>query len=175
MPASSLILIGIITLTSGILCSLLWPQIQCTFSLSNLTILDILVLLASLIPLYGCLGFLSQSFSFRFGGLTAPGEMFYLAVIFGSVYGAFQGYARALYAELISGGGEEARWYGLFLITDKSSSFHGPLVVGVIVDLTGNIRYAFLFLVGMIWIAVPILWNVDAEKERVDARSYVYR
>jgi len=113
MPASSLILIGIITLTSGILCSLLWPQIQCTFSLSNLTILDILVLLASLIPLYGCLGFLSQSFSFRFGGLTAPGEMFYLAVIFGSVYGAFQGYARALYAELISGGGRGGKivWF----------------------------------------------------------------
>ena len=32
-----------------------------------------------------------------------------------------------------------------------------------------------LFLVGMIWIAVPLLWNVDAEKGRVDLRSYVYR
>jgi len=66
---------------------LLWPQIQRTFSLSNLTILDILVLLASLIPLYGC--FLFPSFSFRLGGLVAPGEMSYLAVIFGSVHGAF--------------------------------------------------------------------------------------
>ena len=28
---------------------------------------------------------------------------------------------------------------------DKSSSFVGALVVGVIGDLTGNIRYAFLF------------------------------
>ena len=115
-----------------------------------------------------------QTFSFRFGGLTAPEEMFGLAVIFGSVYGAFQGYARAFYAELIPRG-EEARWYGLFSITDKSSSFLGPLVVGVIADLTGNIRYAFLFLVAMIWIAVPILWSVDAEKGRIDARNYVYR
>jgi len=174
MPASSLILIGIITPTSGILGSLLWPQIQRKFSLSNLSTLVILVLLASLIPLYGCLGFLFQIFSFRFGGLTAPGEMFGLAVIFGLVYGAFQGYARAFYAELIPRG-EEARWYGLFSITDKSSSFVGPLVVGVIADLTGNIRYAFIFLVGMIWIAVPILWSVDKEKGRMDARNYVYR
>lgn len=36
----------------------------------------------------------------------------------GSVYGAFQGYARAFYAELLPPG-EEARWYGLFSITDK--------------------------------------------------------
>jgi len=100
--------------------------------------------------------------------------MFGLAVIFGSVYGAFQGYARAFYAELIPRG-EEARWYGLFSITDKSSSFLGPLVVGLIGDLTGNIRYAFFFLAGIVWIAVPILWNVDVKEGRNDARDYVYR
>jgi UMF1 family MFS transporter len=36
----------------------------------------------------------------------------------GSLYGAFQAYARAVFAELIPMG-EEARWYGLFSITDK--------------------------------------------------------
>lgn len=41
----------------------------------------------------------------------------------GSVYGAFQGYARAFYAELLPPG-EEARWYGLFSITDKVSAYH---------------------------------------------------
>lgn len=100
--------------------------------------------------------------------------MYGLAVIFGCVYGAFQGYARAFYAELIPRG-EEARWYGLFSITDKSSSFLGPLVVGVIADVTGNIRYAFFFLCAMIWVAVPILWSVDVERGRKDAREYVYR
>ncbi|KXN90741.1 Autophagy-related protein 22 [Leucoagaricus sp. SymC.cos] len=174
MPASSLILIGVLTPTSGILGSLLWPHIQRKLSLSNLKILIILVLLASLIPLYGCLGFLIQNTSITFGGLTTPGEMFGLAVIFGSVYGAFQGYARAFYAELIPRG-EEARWYGLFSITDKSSSFVGPLVVGVIADLTGNIRYAFWFLVAMIWVAVPVLRSVDVEQGRRDAREYVYK
>jgi UMF1 family MFS transporter len=175
MPASSLVLIGVITPTSGILGSLLWPMIQRRFALSNLTVLVILVLLASLIPLYGCLGFFIQNSSvIKFGGLTTPGEMFGLAVVFGSVYGAFQGYARAFYAELIPRG-EEARWYGLFSITDKSSSFVGPLIVGLIADVTGNIRYAFWFLVGMIWAAVPLLWSVDIDRGRRDAREYVYR
>jgi MFS-type transporter involved in bile tolerance (Atg22 family) len=40
------------------------------------------------------------------------------SLVTGLVYGAFQGYARAFYAELLPPG-EEARWYGLFSITDK--------------------------------------------------------
>jgi MFS transporter, UMF1 family len=109
------------------------------------------------------------------------------------VYGAFQSYARAFYAELVPPG-EEARWFGLFSITDKvrappipihpsilltpltpsaahqSSSFLGPLLVGLIADLTGNIRYAFFFLFIMVWSAVPILIGVDVVEGRRDAR-----
>ncbi|TFK51344.1 autophagy-type protein 22 [Heliocybe sulcata] len=177
MPASSLILIGIITPFSGILGSLMVPMLQRRFHFTNLNILVTLVIIASAIPAYGCLGFLPvfNQGRVKFGGLTTPGEMFGLAVYFGSVYGSFQSYARAFYADLIPPG-EEARWwvYGLFSITDKSSSFVGPLVVGVIADLTGNIRYAFFFLVCMIWVAVPILMSVDVERGGMDAKDYTY-
>ena len=44
--------------------------------------------------------------------------VFLTAVMIGFVYGAFQAYARAFYAELIPKG-EEAKWYALFSITDK--------------------------------------------------------
>jgi MFS-type transporter involved in bile tolerance (Atg22 family) len=40
------------------------------------------------------------------------------AALVGFVYGAFQAYARAFYAELIPRG-EEAKWYALYSITDK--------------------------------------------------------
>ncbi|KZT65525.1 MFS general substrate transporter [Daedalea quercina L-15889] len=175
MPPSALILIGVLTPSAGILGSLAWPVLQRRLAWSNLRILVVLVVMASLIPAYGCLGFLPvfQHGNVRFGGLTTWGEMYVLAVYFGSVYGAFQGYARAFYAELIPPG-EEARWYGLFSITDKSSSFVGPLFVGLIADTTGNIRYAFFFLVFMVWLAVPILMSVDVERGREDARQYIY-
>lgn len=94
--------------------------------------------------------------------------------ITGFAYGAFQSYARAFYAELLPPG-EEARWYGLFSITDKSSSFVGPLIVGLIADNTGNIRYAFFFLVFMVWAAVPVLLSVDVDKGRQDAKDYISR
>jgi UMF1 family MFS transporter len=41
--------------------------------------------------------------------------------------------------------------------------------------MTGNIRYAFFFLVFMIWLAVPVLMSVDVETGRRDAREYIYK
>ncbi|KAG2352696.1 autophagy-related protein 22-like protein [Suillus spraguei] len=167
MQASSLVLIGAITPLSGIIGSLVSP-------FSNINSF-LLVIMVSLIPVYGCLGFLPIfKGTMRFGGLTTQGEMFGLAVYFGFAYGAFQSYARAFYAELLPPG-EEARWYGLFSITDKSSSFVGPLIVGLIADSTGNIRYAFFFLVFMVWAAVPVLLSVDVDKGRQDAKDYILR
>jgi hypothetical protein len=52
----------------------------------------------------------------------------------------------------------------------QSSSFLGPLLVGLIADLTGNIRYSFFFLFFMVWCAVPILFGVDVVEGRRDAR-----
>ena len=51
---------------------------------TNLRVLVTLVCLASLIPAYGCLGFLRvfREGRVRFGGLTTPGEMYGLAVYF---------------------------------------------------------------------------------------------
>jgi len=172
MKPSALILIGIIVPSSGILGSLFWPRLQRRYGWSNLQVLLTLLVLASLIPLYGCLGFL-RIFRGGFGGLTTQGEMYGLAVYFGFNFGAFNGYARAFYAEFLPPG-DEARWYGLFSITDKSSSFIGPLIVGLISDLTGNIRYAFFFLVVMFWAAVPVLKSVDVERGRRDAQNYKY-
>ncbi|KAF9267147.1 MFS general substrate transporter [Marasmius fiardii PR-910] len=172
MQPSSLILIGVITPMSGILGSLAWPKMQSYFEWSNQRVIVMLLALASLVPAYGCLGFLSI-FHDHFGGLTSQNEMFGLAVYFGFMYGAFQGYARAFYAELIPPG-EEARWYALYSITDKSSSFVGPLIVGLISDLTGNIRYGFFFLIFMIWMSIPIMLTVNVEKGRKDAQSYSY-
>ena len=39
-------------------------------------------------------------------------------------------------------------------------------------DLTGNIRYAFLFLVFILWAALPVLAGVDVERGRADARAW---
>jgi MFS transporter, UMF1 family len=50
----------------------------------------------------------------------------------------------------------------------------GPLVVGLIADTTGNIRYAFFFLVFMVWLSVPVLLSIDVDRGRSDADRYRY-
>ena len=84
MPATSLVVIGIISPLAGIAGSLVWPMFQRRFAWSNLRILVMLVCLASLLPAYGCLGFLSvfRGGHVRFGGLTTPAEMYVLAMYF---------------------------------------------------------------------------------------------
>ena len=116
MPPSSLVLVGVLTPSAGILGALIWPVVQRRLGLSSLRVLILLVATASVIPLYGVIGLFAPRGA-RWG-LRVPAEMYVLAVYFGALYGAFQSYARALYAEIIPPG-EEARWYGLFSITDK--------------------------------------------------------
>jgi UMF1 family MFS transporter len=41
-----------------------------------------------------------------------------------------------------------------------------------VADLTGNIRYGFLFLVFMLGAAIPVLAGVDVERGRADARAW---
>jgi len=123
MPPSSLVLIGVLTPSAGILGALLWPIIQRRLGLTSLRVLVVLVVAASVIPLYGVIGLFAPRGAQW--GLRTPAEMFVLAVYFGAIYGAFQGYARALYAEVIPPG-EEARWYALFSITDKVCVLWAP-------------------------------------------------
>lgn len=61
----------------------------------------------------------------------------------------------------------------LYLFADKSSSFIGPLMVGLISDVTGNIRNAFFFLAAMMWISLPLLSCVDVLQGQEDAKEYV--
>jgi UMF1 family MFS transporter len=84
MPASSLILIGVIVPIFGIIGSLAWPYLQHRLGLGNLRMVMILVILASLAPVYGCLGFLPLFQRIGFGGMNHPNEMYGLAVYFGA-------------------------------------------------------------------------------------------
>ena len=92
---------------------------------------------------------------------------------------AFQSYARALYAEIIPPG-EEARWYACspspirYMSSRRQDRLKpcanrgfaiifiifGRLVVGLVADLTGNIRYTFLFLVLMPRCSLGLTSNV---------------
>lgn len=104
--------------------------------------------------------------------LKTPVELLALSCYFGFLYGALQSYSRAVYAGLIPLH-EEARFFALYSITDKSSSFIGPAIIAGIANATGSIRLGFVFLLVALLLPIPILGRVDVEKGETDAGQYV--
>ena len=69
--------------------------------------------------------------------------------------------------------GHESSFFSLFSLTDKSASFLGPFVVGMIADKTGNIRLGFMFLLAMLVLPIPVLLRIDMNRGKREAREWV--
>ncbi|KAI2633739.1 autophagy-related protein 22 [Hypomontagnella submonticulosa] len=156
-------MINVISTTTGVLGALSWSFVSRHFRLKpHQTILSCIALF-ELIPLYGLLGYLP--FIRRWGvlGLQRPWEMYPLAAVYGLVLGGLSSYCRSLYGELIPPG-SEAAFYALYAITDKGSSVFGPVIVGAIIDASGEIRPAFWFLAALVGLPAPIIYFVNVER-----------
>ncbi|GAA6054243.1 hypothetical protein JCM3770_005140 [Rhodotorula araucariae] len=161
LPTSSLVLIAILTPLSGLAGALVCPFLQAHPALAHLQptnhrILVSLVVASLAVPLWGLFA------------LRTPAQMYALSCVFGALYGAFQAFSRATYAALVPPA-RGARWYALYSVTDKSSSFLGPLLVAVITTATGDLRHGFWLIAGLIAVAVPVLAAVDVAKGAEDA------
>lgn len=68
--------------------------------------------------------------------------------------------------------GCEAEFYSLYELTDKGSSWIGPLVFGAIYNATGRFRDGWIFLAAMFVIAIPPLFWVDVARGREAAKKF---
>ncbi|WWD06855.1 hypothetical protein V865_004952 [Kwoniella europaea PYCC6329] len=163
---SEIILIGILVQFAAITSSITVPKLQHRLTKTNFKILFMAVLAGGLIPIYACVGLM-----LGLRVLSTKGEMYVLATWFGLVFGPFLSYSRAVYTELIPPG-HESTFFSLFAFTDKSASFVGPAVLGLIADLTGNLRYGFIFLLIMLTVPIPVLLRVSVRKGKEDAQKW---
>ncbi|KAI1390092.1 autophagy-related protein 22-like protein [Hypoxylon trugodes] len=163
-------MINVITTTTGVLGAFSWSFISRHFKLKpHQTVLGCIALF-EIIPIYGLLGYLP--FIQRWGviGLQKPWEMYPLAAIYGFVLGGLSSYCRSLFGELIPPG-SEAAFYALYAITDKGSSIFGPVIVGAIIDATGEIRPAFWFLAALVGVPAPIIYFVNVERGKFNSEK----
>ncbi|TKA56833.1 hypothetical protein B0A53_01234 [Rhodotorula sp. CCFEE 5036] len=164
LPTSSLIVIAILSPLSGLIGALAVPRIQhlpsmAQFHLTTHRTLLCLVAFATIIPLWGLLA------------LRSALQMYLLACVFGFIYGSFQAYARSCFADLIPPA-RSAQFFGLYSVTDKSSSFLGPFLVAVVTNATGEIRYAFWVILALMVVSLPVLAKVDVQRGSEDAERY---
>ncbi|KAF9159586.1 Autophagy protein 22 [Actinomortierella ambigua] len=167
MPQSGLILLSLIVPICALLGTLAFPMLQQKLGFDQKQMTLLLLVLLLMVPLYGTLGLVLPFWP----KLETTGEMFALATWFGFLVGSIQSYCRSIYGALVPRG-QESQFFGLYAITDKGSSWLGPLVVAAITDATHEIRYAFVFLLVLLSLPPPILrWGVDLEQGRLDAEE----
>lgn len=131
--------------------------------------LILLITLMSLIPLYGSLGFWIPESSGL--GVRSVNEMYVLGAFYGFLLGALQSFSRVFYADFIPPG-MESEFFALYEITDKGSSWLGPLMVAVVTDWLGNIRYGFVVIFLMLLLGLIPLVLLNVERGQSDARNF---
>jgi UMF1 family MFS transporter len=170
MGTIAVALLSITSIGSGIIGAFAWPRVQKRWNLQPKTVLLCCIAGMEIIPLYGLLGFVPVVRKWGVIGLQQAWEIYPIAVIHGVVMGGIGSYARSVFAPLIPEG-SEAAFFALYAVTDKGSSAFGPALVGYIVDHAGSIRPAFVFLAVLVVLPAPLLWWLDVERGREDAKG----
>ncbi len=89
------------------------------------------------------IGVLLAAFSLQTGAVA---QFYALAAVIGLVQGGTQALSRSLFSHLIPAG-REAEYYGFYEISDRGTSWLGPLAFGLTYQLTDSYRYAIVSLV----------------------------
>lgn len=100
--------------------------------------------------------------------LTSALEFWILGGMVGLVLGGSQAISRSLYAQLIPKA-RSAEFFGFFTISAKFASIFGPLIFGLITDLSDNPRNAIVSLVLFFVVGIVMLSLVNVKRGRIQA------
>ena len=103
-------------------------------------------------------------------GLKSEPEAYIFGALHGLMLGPVQSYSRTLYSDLVIPG-KEAEFFALYEISDKGSSWLGPLVIGEIFRATRNINAGFVYLIVMTIFPALLLLTVDHRKVMAEVRK----
>ena len=93
---------------------------------------------------------------------TVP-EAWVMAGVIAIVLGGSQALSRSLYARMIPVG-KEASFFGLYEVSERGTSWMGPLLFSVVIARTGSYRLALLSLIFFFVLGLIILWVTDTDR-----------
>lgn len=128
--------------------------------------IEIILALFIPLPVYTILGFLP----FLPFGMKHKWEMFVFGAWYGMLLGPVQSFSRGLYMDLVPKS-QEARFFSLYEVTDKGSSWIGPLLAGLIANL-GTMRYAMIVVLTNVLIGWFFLRRVRHQEGIAQARAF---
>ena len=95
--------------------------------------------------------------------LHTVGEAWVLAACIAIVLGGSQALSRSLFSKMIPVG-KEASFFGLYEVSERGTSWMGPLLFSLVVSRTGSYRLALLSLIFFFVVGLIVLWITDTER-----------
>lgn len=96
-------------------------------------------------------------------------EFFVLAGLVGTVMGGTQALSRSLYSLMIPKG-REAEYFALYEVSDRGTSWIGPLVFALAMQMTKSYRISILSLIVFFIVGFFVLMRVDVKKATAEAQ-----
>jgi len=121
-----------------------------------------------IITLLGWVGLLV----YAFGWLVTPEQVWAWAALEAMVLGSSQALSRSIFSKMVPANRESA-YFSLYEISERGTSWLGPLVFGLAVQLTGSARAALLPLTAFFVIGILILLTTDVRQAIADAGNEV--
>ncbi|HCR69876.1 MAG TPA: MFS transporter [Anaerolineae bacterium] len=111
---------------------------------------------------------------YAYGGLQGESrvtEFFILGAFIAIVLGGSQAISRSLFAQMIPNG-KEAEFFSFYEISERGTSWIGPLIFGLANQMFGDLRIAILSLIFFFVMGLLLLPRVNVQKAIADAKSY---
>jgi MFS transporter, UMF1 family len=111
---------------------------------------------------------------FAYGGLKGESrvtQFFILGILIALVLGGSQAISRSLFAQMIPQG-REAEFYSFYEVSERGTSWTGPLIFGLANQLFGSLRYGILALIFYFIVGLIVLPFVNVQKAMDDVKKH---
>jgi UMF1 family MFS transporter len=111
---------------------------------------------------------------FAYGGLKGDSvtlQFFILGAFIALVMGGSQAISRSLYAQVIPIG-KEAEFYSFYEVSERGTSWTGPLIFGLVNQWFGDLRLGILALIFYFIAGLAVLPFVNIQKAMDDVKKY---
>ena len=140
-------------------------KLQARYKWETKSVLTFSLCLYTFISAWGILGFSKVI------GYVYKEELYLIVIFYGGFLAVYESMSRTTFCELVPPG-QVSEFFGVYEISDKGSSWIGPLIVAYLFDAYGSVRYGFIYLFTACSLSVYVLhFHVDYDKGADDARD----
>jgi len=100
---------------------------------------------------------------YGYGFLQTRTDAWVMAAVIAIVLGGSQALSRALFSRMIPEG-REASFFGLYEVSERGTSWLGPLLFGAVVAVTGSYRQALLSIIILFVVGTIVLYFTNTDK-----------